>query len=610
MSTPERRCVGRGLTPRRRTAVLLSAAALALAASGCGSGSQGPVPAADDFLAAVARHDVTGAGELTNQPDKASAALASAWDKLQAEELSAHTGDARVTGDTATVDYTYRWRLPKNRIWTYTGQLQMGRSDGRWQVRWTASDIHPKLGDTQTMELRATPAPRARVNERSGSDVLIPGTVHPISFTASAAPDPGYVAGALADALHPFDETLTADSIRTAAGKSSGAYTVAALTDWEFEQVRDDLLGLPGVRTGEQADLVAVDRHFAPDLMTQIRKTVADEVDGKAGWSVVTMNANGADVDVLHEVDPQPAPSFSLSIDRHVQNAAQRAVDVRTEQAMMVVLQPSTGAVLAVAQNRAADADGPVATSGLYPPGSTFKTVTAAAAMAEGTATPETVVPCPSRIVIGERTIPNYELFTVGDVPMATAYERSCNTAFAKIASELSPNALTDAAARFGIGPDYTVVGLPTVSGSVPPAKEQVQRTENGIGQGKVVASPFGMALVAATVAHGSAPTPYLIAGYETKVDGDRPALSPKVAEGLRMMMRKVVTGGTAERIADQGEVYGKTGEAEVDGGSHSWFIGYRGDLAFATLLVRGGSSDNAVAVTRDMLAALPPGTA
>ncbi|WP_280255332.1 penicillin-binding transpeptidase domain-containing protein [Nocardia wallacei] len=610
MSTPERRCVGRGLAPRRRTAALLSAAALALAVSGCGSGSQGPVAVADDFLAAVAQHDVAGAGKLTNQPDKASAALASAWDRLQAEEVTAHTGDARVTGDTATVDYTYRWRLPKNRIWTYTGQLQMGRSDGRWQVRWTASDIHPKLGDTQTMELRATPAPRARVNERSGSDVLIPGTVHPISFTASAAPDPGYVAAALAEALHPFDETLTADLVRTAAGKSSGPYTVAALTDWEFEQVRDDLLGLPGVRFGEQADLVAVDRHFAPDLMTQIRKTVADEVDGKAGWSVVTMNANGADVDVLHEVDPQPAPSFSLSIDRNVQNAAQRAVDVRTEQAMMVVLQPSTGAVLAVAQNRAADADGPVATSGLYPPGSTFKTVTAAAAMAAGTATPETVVPCPSRIVIGERTIPNYELFTIGDVPMATAYERSCNTAFAKIASELSPDALTDAAARLGIGPDYTVVGLPTVSGSVPPAREQVQRTENGIGQGKVVASPFGMALVAATVAHGSAPTPYLIAGYRTEVDGDRPALSPKVAEGLRMMMRKVVTGGTAERIADQGEVYGKTGEAEVEGGSHSWFIGYRGDLAFATLLVRGGSSDNAVAVTRDMLAALPPGTA
>jgi cell division protein FtsI/penicillin-binding protein 2 len=80
------------------------------------------------------------------------------------------------------------------------------------------------------------------------------------------------------------------------------------------------------------------------------------------------------------------------------------------------------------------------------------------------------------------------------------------------------------------------------------------------------------------------------------------------MVDGLRGMMRLVVTSGTAERIEDQGEVYGKTGEAEVEGGSHAWFVGYRGDLAFATLVVRGGSSDNAVAVTRDMFAALPEG--
>ncbi|QIS24498.1 penicillin-binding transpeptidase domain-containing protein [Nocardia terpenica] len=584
--------------------------AVTLGATGCEAHPQGPVPAADEFVAAFARHDAQAAARLTTQPEKAAAALSSAWDKLQAEQLTAHTGAARITGDTATVEYTYQWRLPKNRVWTYGGQLQMGRSEGRWQVRWASSDIHPKLGDTQFMELRANPAPRARVNERSGSDVLIPGVVHRVSFTFHAAPDPGYVADALATALGQFDDKLTADSILDGARQANGAYTVAVLSDQDYGQIGDDLLGLPGVVTEKEWDLVPTDRGFAPDLLTQVRKTVIAEVDGKAGWSVVTVNANGVDTDVLKEVAPQPAPSFSLSIDRTVQNAAQHAVDARPEQAVMVVLQPSTGAVLAVAQNRAADADGPVATSGLYPPGSTFKTVTAAAVLSAKLATPDTVVPCPSRIVIGQRTIPNYELFTIGDAPMADAYARSCNTSFAKLASQLAPDALTRAAAKLGVGPDYAVAGLPTVSGSVPPADEQVLRTEDGIGQGKVVVSPFGMALVAATVAHGSAPTPYLISGHETVVHGDRPALAPDVVAQLRLMMRKVVTAGTAERIADQGEVFGKTGEAEVDGGSHSWFIGYRGDMAFATLLVRGGSSDNAVATTRDMLASLPPGPA
>lgn len=595
---------------RSRVLVVCAAAAVLVTTGACSAGVSGPVAAADTFLSALAGHDLSAAAEMTNRPEQAAAALASAWQGLQAQRLSAHTGSVRVTGDIATVDYTYEWILPGDRIWTYTGQLPLGRRDGQWQVRWTAADIHPKLGDTQSLQYRVVPARRARVNERSGSNVLVPGTVHRISFDISAAPDPGYVADALSTALRQFDDSLTAEAILSAARTAPGPTLVAALSDRESDRVGSQLLGLPGVTTERRWDLLPTDRHFAPDLMTQVRKTVIDEVDGKSGWRVVTVNPNGAQTAVLKEVSPQPVPSFSLSIDRTVQNAAQAAVDRPDEQTMMVVIEPSTGAVLAVAQNEAADADGPIATMGLYPPGSTFKTVTATAAMETGLAEPDTTVPCPSRIVVGERTIPNYDLFSLGDVPMSTAYARSCNTAFAKLASQLPADALPRAAARLGVGPDYTVAGLPTASGSVPPSDDLVVRTVDGIGQGEVLVSPFGMALMAATVAHGSAPTPYLIAGHETTVDGDRPAPSPEVIDGLREMMRAVVTSGTGVRIADQGEVFGKTGEAEVAGGSHSWFIGYRGDLAWATLLVRGGSSDHAVAVTREMLAALPPDSA
>jgi hypothetical protein len=590
--------------------VLLGATAIGVAASACAAGPQGPVAAADNFVEAFSRHDLQAAANMTNQPDKAQTALGSAWDKLRALKMSAHTGSAHLDGDTATVDYTYDWQLPRNRVWTYDGELQMGRTDGQWQVRWTNSDIHPRLGDTQTMDLRVIPAPRARVDEGSGSDVLIPGMVHRITLTLADATDPGYTAGALSAALNQLGSSVTSQGLLDAAAKAGGAYTVALLTDWEFDQVSAGLLGVPGVTTTKEWDLVPTDRDFAPDLVTQVRQTVIDEVDGKSGWEVVTVNANGVDTDVLKEVDPQPAPSFQLSLDRSVQDAAQRAVDARAEKTMMVVIQPSTGAILAVAQNKPADVDGPIATQGLYPPGSTFKTVTAAAVMSAGIATPDTTVPCPNEIVIGQRTIPNYDMFGLGDVSMADAYARSCNTSFAKLASELPGNALTTNAAEFGVGPDYTIAGLPTASGSVPPANDQTLRTEDGIGQGKVVVSPFGMALVAATVAHGSTPVPYLLSGHRTTVSGAGPAPSLKVIAGLRLMMRRVVLAGTADRIADQGEVYGKTGEAEVEGGSHSWFIGYRGDIAWATLLVDGGSSDNAVAVTRDMLLALPPGTA
>lgn len=592
----------------RASVVLAVTGVLTVGLASCTPKPDGPDSAAQQFLTALAERDTEAAAALSDRPDVAKAALDSAWEDLQAESLTATVGEVRVTDDTATVGYTYEWHLPKDRVWTYSGDLQMGRRDGDWTLRWSSTDLHPKLGDTHTMSLRATPAPRARVNERSGTDVLVPGTIERIKLNARDAGNLGSVAAALSTILAPFDRSLTAQSIAESASSVQGDYLVASLRQEDYDPIAASLTELPGVTTQEEADLVSTDRDFAPDLISQVKKRVIDEVDGKAGWSVVTVNQNGVDTDVLTDTKPEPAPSFSVSLDRNIQVAAQNAVNARPDQAMMVVLQPSTGAILAVAQNKAADRDGPVASTGLYPPGSTFKIVTAGAAIENELATPETMVGCPGRIVIGERSVPNYNEFALGTVSMSTAFARSCNTTFAKLASEMQPDALTVAAAQFGIGPTYDVPGLPTQSGSVPVAEDLVQRTEDGFGQGKVVVSPFGMALAAATVANGSTPVPHLILGDETTVDGDRTTITPEMVDGLRGMMREVITSGTATRIAGQGDVYGKTGEAEVDGGSHAWFVGYRGDLAFATLVVRGGSSDNAVAVTNDMFAALPEG--
>ena len=277
------------------------------------------------------------------------------------------------------------------------------------------------------------------------------------------------------------------------------------------------------------------------------------------------------------------------------------------KKAMIVALKPSTGEILAVAQNAAADADGPTATTGLYPPGSTFKIITAGAAIDRDMATPNTLLGCPGHIDIGQRTIPNYGGFDLGTVPMSRAFANSCNTTFAELASRMPPRGLTTAAAQYGIGNDYVVDGIPTVTGSVPPTVNLTERTEDGFGQGKVLVSPFGMALAAATVAAGKTPVPQLIEGRHTEVAaGDTPTITPKMLDGLRPMMQLVVTNGTAKELNGSGDVRGKTGEAEFNGGSHAWFAGYRGDLAFAALIVGGGSSEYAVRMCRDMLKELP----
>jgi cell division protein FtsI/penicillin-binding protein 2 len=79
------------------------------------------------------------------------------------------------------------------------------------------------------------------------------------------------------------------------------------------------------------------------------------------------------------------------------------------------------------------------------------------------------------------------------------------------------------------------------------------------------------------------------------------------VADALRVMMREVVTQGTAQSLAGQGQLYGKTGTAEDNQtDAHGWFVGFRGDLAFATLVVGAGSSDPALDVAGHFLSALP----
>jgi cell division protein FtsI/penicillin-binding protein 2 len=587
---------------------IVSVAALALALNACTPKPAGPEPTAQKFFSALATGDTGAAAELADKPADARAALNEAWAGLQATRLDAQILGSKYAEDTGSVDYRYTWHLPKDRTWTYDGRLDMIRDEGKWEIRWRTTDLHPRLGEHQTFALRADPPRRASVNERGGTDVLVPGYLYHFSLDAKKAGGALMsTARAVADALRPFDDTLDPQRLAEQASSSKDSLSLVTLRQADRDRVAGAIGALPGVVITPQAEMMPTDDSFAPDIVNQVKKAVADELDGQAGWRVVSVNQNGVDVDVLNEVPGEPAPSVTISLDRAVQNAAQGAVNTTGKQAMIVVIKPSTGEILAVAQNAAADSQGPLATTGLYPPGSTFKIITAGAAIDRDMATPNTLLGCPGTMDIGHRTIPNYGGFDLGTVPMSRAFASSCNTTFAELASRMPPRALTTTAAKYGIGLDYQIDGLTTVSGSVPPTVNLAERTEDGFGQGKVLVSPFGMALAAATVAAGKTPVPQLIEGRQTIVTGDSTPITPKMLDGLRPMMRLVVTNGTAKDLDGSGDVRGKTGEAEYNGGSHAWFAGYRGDMAFAALIVGGGSSEYAVRMLKGMFAQLPP---
>src|ERR1700754_1108268 len=591
-----------------RVTALLTIAAVAVTVNACTPKPDGPEPTAQKFFAALATGDTAAAAELSDRPADARQSLNDAWAGLQATHLNAQILGSKYAEDTGSITSRYTWHLPKNRTWTYDGQLNMIRDEGRWEVRWSTTGLHPKLGEHQTFALRADEPRRASVNERGGTDVLVPGYLYSYALDARAAGAALMsTARAVVDALRPFDNTLDPQRLAEQASPSKDPLSLITLRQSDHDRVVGAIGALPGVVVTPQAELLPTDESFAPDIVSQVKDAVVGELDGEAGWRVVSVNQNGVDVDVLNEVPSAPAPSVTISLDRAVQNAAQGAVNTTGKKAMIVVIKPSTGEILAVAQNAAADDEGPLATTGLFPPGSTFKIITAGAAIDRDMATPNTLLACPGTMDIGHRTIPNYGGFDLGTVPMSRAFASSCNTTFAELASRMPPRALTMAAAQYGIGPDYQIKGINTVSGSVPPTVNLAERTEDGFGQGRVLVSPFGMALAAATVAAGKTPVPQLIEGRQTVITGDSTPITPKMLDGLRPMMRLVVTNGTAKDLNGSGEVRGKTGEAEFNGGSHAWFAGYRGDMAFAALIVGGGSSEYAVRMLKGMFDQLPP---
>ncbi|HVV20369.1 MAG TPA: penicillin-binding transpeptidase domain-containing protein, partial [Pseudonocardiaceae bacterium] len=243
--------------------------------------------------------------------------------------------------------------------------------------------------------------------------------------------------------------------------------------------------------------------------------------------------------------------------------------------------------------------------SGLYAPGSTFKIVTATAAIENGVATRDSMLPCPLTEQIGTRTISN-EGFDLGTTTMHHAFARSCNTTFGELASQLPADGLVKAADQYGLNADFSVPGLTTELGKVVPAADPNEQVEDGIGQGTVQVSPFGEVVMAATVAAGHAVTPRLWADAATGVTTGYTAPSGAVLASLRSMMREVVTGGTATGLAHSGQVYGKTGTAQFGSGdeAHGWFVGYRGDLAFVVFLEGANDSHPAVTLGAQFLAA------
>ncbi|MBO4896715.1 MAG: peptidoglycan glycosyltransferase [Clostridia bacterium] len=246
------------------------------------------------------------------------------------------------------------------------------------------------------------------------------------------------------------------------------------------------------------------------------------------------------------------------------------------------------------------------ATSGLYEPGSVFKTITASAAIENGIAD-KTFVDNGS-VTIHGHTFHNSNEKGPGNTDIKEAFARSSNVVFLSLADELGYDKMLSAAHKFMIGKDINY-DFPTADTSCLKDSERTNVAAVGIGQGDTQVTPLNMALVAAAIANdGVMMRPYLVESadlsdgrnvYYNEPEVLSNAVSKSTAERIKDLMIGCVNSGTGTSAAISGiKVAGKTGTAENTGASHAWFIAFAPaedpEIAVCVMVENAGTSGGA----------------
>jgi penicillin-binding protein A len=328
---------------------------------------------------------------------------------------------------------------------------------------------------------------------------------------------------------------------------------------------------------------------------------------------------------------------LQLTVNMAVQRAAAEALGER--KGAVVALDPRTGAVLAMVSYPRYDPNKldsewkdinsnegrPLvnrAISGLYPPGSVFKIVVAAAGLETGAVEPDTEFNDTGSVTSGGFVVHNYGGNIYGEHDFTKAFASSINTTFAKLGVEMGAETLASYAAAFGFGKQVPWdLGGGTSVFPVPATMDKAHLAQASYGEGEILATPLQMALVASAVANGGQiMKPYLVAQIlnrdtsvlsTTKPDKWLVAMPATTADTIRKLMIEVVNNGTGTRAALDGvQVAGKTGTAEVeDAESHAWFVGFAPatdpQVVVAVIVENAGSGGSVAApVARAVIAA------
>jgi cell division protein FtsI/penicillin-binding protein 2 len=578
--------------------------------------------AAADYLGAWAAFDWDLASQFVLGSPPGFTSAHQAWvNGLGAESVDFSVGDVGPAdeGAGALVQFTAAVEVAGAGTWEYAGSVPVVRSGPRWLVDWTVRVLYPTLEEGDTLAVERTWSGRGALLAADGRPIASQQAVKQIGVVPGEVEDLDALVLALQE-LVGIDPGTALEEIERPGVQPDWFVPVGTVPAADYAAVAEDLEALPGVMVRDSTERVALASPFADHVVGSTGPITAEILDalgapytatdivGRSGLEraletrlagvpyqeVQRVNQYGRVLEVLATFDAVPPEDVVTTLDIDVQQAVEAVIATAPEPSAIAVVDVATGEIRAVASRPLDGFDR--ALGGLYPPGSTFKVVTAAALLTRGVTARQTV-DCPDEVTVGGRRFTNAGEVGRGQITFADAFAFSCNTTFAPLAAAmLEEGDLSEIAQSFGFG---TAPGLPlpATTAVFPEPIDDAEEAAAAIGQGRVLASPLHMATVAAAVAGGGWRRPTLLAGDTA----DPLPMDAELRSALADLMLRVVAygTGTAAAVEDQ-EVRGKTGTAEYEMGdaigTHAWFIGYWKSYAFAVLVEGGGSGGQVAA--------------
>jgi len=538
----------------------------------------------------------------------------------------------KVNKDVADAEIKVSWPVAKDVTWEYGSPVRLARDEGKWRIVWAPSVVHPQLTGGDVLAARRTAAARGAILDGAGTPIVEPRRVVDVGVEKQKVKDLPALTAALDAAFKKINVPVgLADLPARVSAAKPDAFIFLITLRWEvYERIRADIRDLDGTAFRDYQMPLAPSREFARALLggvgevtkelmdanpgkyqmgdtvglSGLQRQYDDRLRGTPGVTVVLARKDpeGKVNDTkLWESKPVPGSPLKLSLDTAVQNAADRALAASAKRTALVAVRVSDGSLLAVA-NGPGGGEGNLALTAQVPPGSTFKMVTSVGLLETGKVSLSTVVPCPSSYTVDGQVFKNAFSAPLGDVQFHVDFAKSCNTAFARLGADLPDSALTDSGRLLGLGVPWSL-GVESFSGKVSTGGSRTERAAAAFGQGTTLVSPVALAAATAGVARGTWQQPKLVVDPAPASPAPAgPALKSSTVDGMKSMMREVVTGGTGTALLDVPgrPVYGKTGTAEFVTGdparTHAWFVGWQDDIAVAVFVENGGGG-SAVAV-------------